>query len=308
MAEKKKESAGRTHGMDLLNGPIFQKYIMFILPLAFGYILQLFFNAADIIVVGRFAGAESLAAVGSTTALVALYLNIYVGIAAGVNLEVAGAYATGNETKVSGIVHTAMGLALALGALFLAAGLLTVRPMLVLTGSPDDIIGLSALYLNIWCFGLPASIIYNFGAAILRSIGDTQRPMYYLIAAGILNCVLNVVSVVIFHMGVAGVAIATAASGWLSAALVVYALLTEDSCLRLEPRRINLDRTAAAGILRHGIPIAVQNSLFSVPNIMIQSSVNSFGSVYMAGMPPPRVWRASRLLSCPPTAPPRQPS
>ena len=278
-----KKAAGSSHEIDMLHGPVFGKYVRFILPLAFGYILQLLFNAADIIVVGRFAGAASLAAVGSTTALVNLYLQIYIGIATGVNIVVAGAYATGNHEKVSRVVHTAAGMALALGGIFLLIGLLTVRLMLVLTGSPSDIIDLSALYLYIWCLGMPASVIYNFGAAILRSIGDTRRPMYYLIIAGIVNCILNVISVVIFRLGVAGVAIATTASNYISAFFVVNALLHEDSSLKLSVRGIDLNRAIIKDILHFGVPIAVQNSFFSIPNIMIQSSVNTFGSLYVAG-------------------------
>ena len=284
MAEKAVHTSARSaHEIDMLHGPVFGKYIRFILPLAFGYILQLLFNAADIIVVGRFAGAASLAAVGSTTALVNLYLQIYIGIATGVNIVVAGAYATGNHEKVSNTVHTAIGMALLCGAVFLGLGLLTVRPILIAVGSPSDIIDLSALYMYIYCIGMPASVIYNFGASILRSIGDTKRPMYYLVAAGVVNCVLNVISVVIFHMGVAGVAIATTASNYISAVLVMNALLHEDSSLKVELKKICLDRTVIRDILKSGVPIAVQNSFFTIPNIMIQSAVNTYGSVYVAG-------------------------
>ncbi len=274
---------GSSHEIDILHGPILSNYIRFIIPLALGNILQLLFNAADIIVVGRFAGAASLAAVGSTVAMVSLYINIYIGLATGVNIEMAGAYATGNHKKVSNIVHSSIGLALLGGVLFLAFGLATVRPILVLAGTPADIIDLSALYMYIWCLGMPASVLYNFGAAILRSVGDTQRPMYYLIISGIVNFILNIISVVIFHMGVAGVAIATVASNYISAFLVIGALLHEDSSLKLELRKIKLDKGVVAEIMKYGVPIAVQNSFYTIPNMLIQSAVNSLGSLNVAG-------------------------
>lgn len=272
-----------SHEIDILEGPIFKKYISFIIPLAMGYILQLLFNAADVIIVGQFAGALALAAVGSTTALVNLYLQIYVGLATGVNIEVAGAYATGNTSRVSGIVHTSVGFSFVCGIFFLVFGIATVKPMLIVTGTPEDILEMAALYLYIYCLGIPASVIYNFGAAILRSIGDTKRPMYYLIAAGVVNFVLNIVSVVFLHMGVAGVAAATTVSNYISALLIMTALLKEESCLRLIPSQINLNRSVVADIIKFGLPVALQNSLFTIPNIMIQSSVNAFGSVCVAG-------------------------
>ncbi len=276
-------AGGSTHEIDILHGPILANYIKFIIPLALGNILQLLFNAADIIVVGRFAGAASLAAVGSTVAIVSLYINIYIGLSTGVNIEMARAYATGNHKKVSNIVHASIGLSLLSGLVFLIIGLVTVRPVLRLTGTPQDITDLAALYLYIWCIGMPASVLFNFAAAILRSIGDTQRPMYYLVASGIVNFILNVISVVIFHMGVAGVAIATVVSNYISAFLVTAALLREDSSLKLDLRKINLDRGVVEDIMKYGAPIAVQNSFYTIPNMMIQTAVNSFGSLYVAG-------------------------
>lgn len=274
---------GNSHEIDILNGPIVVKYIMFIIPLALGYILQLLFNAADVIVVGRFAGATALAAVGSTTALVNLYLNIYTGLATGVNILTAKAYASGNDNSTSSIVHTSMGLSFVTGILFMIVGLITVRPLLVVTGSPQDIINMSALYLHIYCIAMPASVVYNFGAAVLRSIGDTKRPMYYLLIAGVVNVIINIVSVVVLRMGVAGVAIGTAVSNYISAILVVITLMREESSLKLKLHKIRLNPSVIGDILRLGIPMAVQNSLFSIPNVMIQSSVNSFGSLYVAG-------------------------
>ena len=272
-----------TYEMDILNGPIVRKYITYVIPLAFGYILQLLFNAADIIVVGQFAGTEALAAVGSNTALVALYLNIYTGLATGVNILTARYYATGNARSTERIVHTSMGMSFVLGIVFLIVGLLSTRPLLDLIGTPEDIIDMAALYLFIYCFSLPAAVVYNFAAAILRSIGDTKRPTLYLMIAGGVNVVINLITVLILNMGVAGVAIGTAVSSYVSAVLIIIALSREKSIIRLNLRKMNLEPVICKDILKYGIPPAVQNSFFSIPNIIIQSSVNSFGSLYVAG-------------------------
>ena len=272
-----------THEMDILNGPIVKKYIIYVIPLALGYILQLMFNAADVIVVGQFAGTTALAAVGANTAMVALYLNIYSGLATGVNILTAKYYATGNVRSTERIVHTSMGLSFVLGILFLVAGVLTARPLLELIGTPDDIIDMAELYLIIYCASLPAAVVYNFAAAILRSIGDTKRPTYYLIIAGVVNVIINLVSVIIFKMGVAGVAMGTAISSYVSAIMIVITLTKEESSIKLNLRRMNIEPAICKDILQFGIPLAVQNSLFSIPNLMIQSSVNSFGSLYVAG-------------------------
>lgn len=269
--------------VDILNGPILKNYIMFVIPVALGYVLQLLFNATDIMVVGQFVGAEALAAVGSTTALVNIYINIYAGLATGVNVLVARAYASGSKSRVTHIVHASMGLALACGILFLIVGVATVRPLLVITDTPEDIIDMAALYLYIFCLSVPGAVIYNFGAAILRSIGDTQRPTYYLLVAGIVNVIINLVSVICFHMGVAGVAIGTAVSNYLSCVLIIYALIRERSSVRLYLSKINLKRSIVGEILTFGVPIAIQNSFYTIPNIMIQSAVNGFGSLYVAG-------------------------
>ena len=272
-----------THEIDILNGPIVKKYILYVIPLALGYILQLMFNAADVIVVGQFAGTNALAAVGANTALVALYLNLYSGLATGVNILTAKYYATGNVKSIERIVHTSMGLSFAFGILFLVVGIITARPLLELVGTPDDIIDMADLYLVIYCFSLPAAVVYNFAAAILRSIGDTKRPTLYLIIAGVVNVIINLVTVIVFKMGVAGVALGTAISSYVSAVMIVVALMREESSVKLVLRKMNLEPVICKDILQFGIPLAVQNSLFSIPNLMIQSSVNSFGSLYVAG-------------------------
>ena len=282
--EKKAVMAQKsTHELDILNGPILKKYILFLIPLALGYILQLLFNAADVIVVGQFAGATALAAVGSTTALVNLYLNIYTGLATGVNILTARAYATGDNESTKDIVHTSMGLSFVVGVIFLVVGLLTVHPLLVMTGTPTDILDMASLYLRIYCLSMPASVVYNFGASVLRSIGDTKRPMYYLLGAGVVNLIINLFTVIVLNMGVAGVAIGTAVSSYVSAILVVITLMREESSLKLYLNKMRLDGKVVKDILQFGIPVAVQNSMFSIPNIMIQSAINSFGSLYVAG-------------------------
>ena len=272
-----------SHEIDILNGPIIKKYILYIMPLALGYILQLMFNAADVIVVGQFAGTNALAAVGANTAVVTLYLNIYSGLATGVNILTARYYATGNVKSIKRIVHTSMGLSFLIGILFLIICLITARPLLELVGTPDDIIEMADLYLVIYCLSLPAAVVYNFAASILRSIGDTKRPTYYLIIAGVVNVIINLISVIIFKMGVAGVALGTSISSYVSAIMIVITLIKEESSVKLDLRKMNLEPGICKDILQFGIPLAVQNSFFSIPNLMIQSSVNSFGSLYVAG-------------------------
>ncbi len=269
--------------IDMLHGAIFPKYVRFCLPLALSLMVQLLFNAADVIVVGRFAGAEALAAVGSTTSLVSLLVNFFGGLSTGVNIMVSREYASSRFEKVKKIVHTGIATAVLGGVVFGFLGAFAADKVLVLMRSPDNVIGMSTLYMRIYYIGLPALIIYNFGAAVLRSVGDTRRPMMYLLLSGIVNAVLNLILVIPFKMGVAGVGIATSVSNYLSMILVIRALMKEDSCLKLGLSDIRFDTKIVKELMRLGLPIAFQSSLFSIANIMIQSSVNSFGSVYMAG-------------------------
>ena len=271
------------HEIDMLHGPILPSYLAFTIPMALSMMLQLLFNAADVIVVGRFAGAAALAAVGSTTALVSLMINFLSGLASGVNIIVARDYAKGDYKDVTDIVHTAVSLGALAGCLFALIGVPAALPVLRLMKSPEDVIYLSASYLRIYFLCMPAVALYNFGAAILRSIGDTKRPMYYLLLSGVINVLLNLYMVIVLGMGVTGVAIATAVSNYISAGLVMIALLKEDSCLRLSLRQLRLRADVIRLIIKNGLPTAVQGSLYAVSNVLIQSSVNSFGSVYMAG-------------------------
>ncbi len=272
-----------SHEIDMIHGPILQKVLLFNLPMAFSNMLQLIFNAADVIVVGRFAGANALAAVGSTTALVHMLVSFFTGISSGVNIVVARDYAAGKYDKVSSAVHTAVTLSFAFGVVACAIGMLLCRPVLRLMGSPDGVIDLSVIYLMFYYAGMPAIVVYNFGAAVLRSIGDTKRPMYYLVISGIVNVILNLFFVIVWRMSVAGVGLATALSNYLAAVLVLIALIREDSCLKLIPSKLRLQIHVAGEMLRMGVPAGLQGSLFGLSNVMIQSSVNSFGPVYMAG-------------------------
>lgn len=272
----------RTHEIDMTNGPILNKVIMFALPLMFSGILQLLFNAADIIVVGKFSGSLALAAVGSTTSLISLLVNVFIGISTGANVLAANYYGSRDHLSLSRCVHTAVALSGVLGVLVGILGFFVSTPMLHLMKADPEVLPLSALYLKIYFIGIPATVVYNFCAAILRAIGDTDRPLRFLLISGIVNVVLNLITVIGFHLGVAGVAIATAVSQYVAAVLVVLCLINSEGAYRLVPRKLHFYKDMLLQILQLGIPAGLQSSLFSVANVMIQSSVNSFGSVVMA--------------------------
>jgi len=273
----------RSHEMDMTDGPILKKIIVFSLPLMFSGILQLLFNAADIIVVGKFAGSLSLAAVGSTTSLISLLVNIFIGISTGANVLAAKFFGSRNNKELSHCVHTSIALSGVLGIIVCFLGIFLSTPMLILMKSDPEVLPLSALYLKIYFLGIPATVVYNFCAAILRAIGDTDRPLRYLFVAGVVNVALNLVLVIIFHMGVAGVAIATAVSQYVAAILVVLCLINSEGPYRLTVKKLRFHKNMLLQILKLGIPAGLQSSLFSIANVMIQSSVNSFLSAVMAG-------------------------
>lgn len=272
-----------SHEIDMLNGPVLPRILEFALPLALSGILQLLFNAADVIVVGRFVGPEALAAVGSTGSMTSLLTNLFIGLSVGVNVVVATNYAAGKYNEVSRIVHTSVATALVSGVFIFLLGLLVAEPMLRLMGSPEEVLPLSVRYIKIYYAGMPFVMLYNFGSAVLRSIGDTKRPLVYITVAGVVNVVLNLISVIIFGLGVAGVAIATVASNVVSSTLVLIALIRETSCLHFEFKRLNLDPKIIGKFASVGIPAGIQSTLFAVSNVLIQSSVNSFGAIVMAG-------------------------
>lgn len=277
------KKAGRTYEIDMCNGPIFSKIVLFAIPLMISGVLQLFFNAADIIVVGRFAGSESLAAVGSTSALVNLIVNVFMGLSVGANVLVAQFYGARKVRELEETVHTSMLLAVLGGFILIAIGQLLAPPLLRMMGTPEDVLPLSVLYIRIFFLGMPVNLVYNFGSAILRAVGDTRRPLYYLLLAGVINVVLNLIFVIVFHMGVAGVALATIISQAVSAVLVVRCLMTDDAAYRLDVHKLRIVPNKLSLIIRIGLPAGIQGSVFSISNMLIQSSVNSFGSVAMAG-------------------------
>ena len=269
--------------IDMLHGPLAGKILLFALPLMLSSLLQLLFNAADVVVVGRFAGKEALAAVGSNGSLINLFINLFIGLSVGTNVVIARDLGAGKPENVRRSVHTSIALALVSGVALLIAGVTLSRQMLELMSSPPDVIDLAALYLRIYFLGMPGNLLYNFGAAILRAKGDTRRPLYYLTAAGVINVVLNLIFVVPLKMSVAGVAIATIISQYVSAILVLITLMREDGVMRVDLRKLSIDWHTVRRIMRVGLPAGLQSTLFSISNVVIQSSINSFGSAVVAG-------------------------
>ena len=269
--------------LDMTKGSILSNLVQFSIPLMATSILQLLYNAADVAVVGRFAGAQALAAVGSTGSLVTLLTYFFVGLSLGCNVVIAHAKGAKNEDKISRLVHTSIALAILSGILVLGIGLFASRPMLQMMNSPEDVIDLATLYLTIYFLGMPATMLYNFGASILRAMGDTKSPLIYLSVAGAVNVLLNLLTVIVFRMGVAGVAIATVASQVISAAFVIVHLRNAHDCTHLEWKKIGLEMNLVREIVKVGVPSGVQSCLFSVSNVIIQSAINAQGSAVMAG-------------------------
>ncbi len=267
----------------MCSGSLMDKLISFALPLMLSGILQLMFNAVDIIVVGRFSGSQALAAVGSTTALIAVFTNLFIGISQGTNVLAARFYASQQKEKMSDTVHTSVWLALVSGLVMAVVGLVFSRGALLLMATPEDVIDQSALYMKIYFLGMPFFMLYNYGAAILRAIGDTKRPLLFLIISGVVNAGLNVFLVVVFHLDVAGVAIATVISQMISCVLVLGCLVRAEGSYRLNLRALRLNGWCAAQIFRVGIPAGIQSTGINFSNVLLQSSVNSFGSIAMAG-------------------------
>ena len=270
--------AERRYSIDMVNGPLAGKLLLFALPLILSSVLQLLFNAADIVVVGRYVGKEALAAVGSTSSLVNLLVNLFAGFSVGANVVVARDLGAGREKDVADSVHTAISLALISGLLLTLTGVTLARPLLVLTSSPTDVIGLATLYLRVYFCGMPANMLYNFGAAILRAQGDTQRPLYFLTFAGVINVALNLLFVIVLQMSVAGVALATIISQYISAALVLLCLVRDTGPLHLDLKALRIDKRVVKRTLQVGLPAGFQGIVFSLSNVVIQSSINSFNS------------------------------
>ena len=269
--------------IDMCNGTIMDKLISFALPLMVSSILQLLFNAVDIIVVGRFTGSQALAAVGSTTALINMFVNLFIGVSLGANVLSARFYAAGKEREMSETVHTAMTFALISGIVMVFVGLFCTRGALELMNTPADVIDQAALYMKIYFCSMPFFMLYNYGAAVLRAVGDTKRPLLFLIISGAINAVLNLFLVIAFSMGVAGVAIATVISQVISGVLVLWCLFTTDSCYRLQISKLGIKGEYLLQIFQVGVPAGIQSVVINFSNVLLQSSVNSFGSIAMAG-------------------------
>ena len=272
-----------SQNVDMVTGPLFGNIIRYAVPLMLTGVLQLLFNAADLVVVGRYCGRLSIAAVGATGAIINLVVNLFIGLSVGVGVTVAVSLGAQDADRCSRAVHTCMPVAVVGGAFLTVVGLLLSHTLLGWMKTPEDVIGLSTLYMRIYFCGMIPSLIFNYGAAILRAAGDTKHPLYYLVTAGVVNVCLNVVFVTVFGLDVAGVALATALSQCLSAFLIVRFLMRTDGPYRLDLRRLHVYALELKSIVKIGLPAGLQGCMFSISNVIIQSSVNSFGSVVMAG-------------------------
>lgn len=259
-----------------------KQMLIFALPIMAMNILQLMFNAADMVVVGRFSGSAALAAVGATGSLINLIVNLFMGLSVGTTVVLANDYGAGNYGEIKQTVHTSMAVSIISGVVVMFVGLAFCVPLLEVMGTPQDIIAASALYMKIYFLGLPASMVYNFGAAILRAVGDSRRPMYFLTVSGVINVVLNLLFVAVFGMGVAGVAWATVISQYVAMGLIILSLSRSHGPIRYELRQTAINKQKLVKIVRIGLPAGLQGLLFSISNVMIQSAVNSFGSVVVA--------------------------
>ena len=273
----------KSYEMDMCHGPLLRKLLVFSLPVMLSGVLQLLFNAADIIVVGQYVGSTALAAVGSTGSLINLLINLLIGLSVGANVMVARYYGAHEEKLVSQTVHTAILLSLVSGIVMIFIGIALAEPLLRLMGTPDNVLDQAALYVRIYFAGMPVIMLYNFGSAILRAVGDTKRPMYFLLIAGILNVFMNLFFVIVFHMGVAGVALATVLSQCVSAGLVLLCLIRSNGAIKLHLKEMKIHKEPLLKMIRVGLPAGIQGSIFSISNVLIQSSVNSFGDIAMAG-------------------------
>lgn len=270
--------------IDMLNGRLMPSVLMFAIPLMLSSVLQLLFNAADVVVVGKFAGENSLAAVGSNTALINLLTNLFIGMATATNVLVAQHIGADRRKDLRRTVHTSLSLGVISGFILAIVGILLAKQILTLMSTPPEVINLSAKYLKVYFAGSPAIMVYNFGSAIMRAKGDTKRPLYYLIFSGIINVILNLIFVVCFKMDVLGVALATIISQIISAFLIIRALfLDEDEVFRPCLKELVPDKRTLLHILRIGLPAGIQGIVFSLSNVVIQSSINSFGAIVVAG-------------------------
>ena len=269
--------------LDMTKGPVFKELIIFSVPLILSGVLQLLFNAADVIVVGRFAGDNSLAAVGSTSSFINLMLNLFIGLSIGSSVVSANYFGAGKIRELQNTVHTSMLLSVYSGIGLTILGIVFARPILLMMQAPREVLVLAVLYLRIYFAGISATVIFNFGSALLRAKGDTKRPLYILMVAGVINVILNLVFVICFHMDVAGVALATVISQIFAAVFVVILLMREEDVFKMEFKKLKIHKYILFRIIKIGLPAGFQGMMFSISNMVIQSSVNSFGPVVIAG-------------------------
>lgn len=273
----------KSYKVDMCNGPILRKMLIFAVPLMCSSILQLLFNAADIIVVGHFAGDNSLAAVGSNTALIGLITNLFMGLSIGANVIIAKYFGAKSDSKLRKTVHTTILISIISGIILTIVGVLGAKEILIMMQTPSEVLDLAALYLRIYFLGMIPLMLYNFGSAILRGVGDTKRPLYFLMIAGVVNVALNLFFVIVMKLDVAGVAIATVISESISAFLIILCLTREQGAIRLNIHNLSIDKKILMQIVKIGLPAGLQGVLFAISNVIIQSSVNSFGATVMAG-------------------------
>ena len=274
----------KKNSIDMTQGPMLGNIIKFVIPLILGNMLQLLYNAADLIVVGRFAGSNATASVGATGSINTLFVNLCIGLSVGASVIVSRRIGAKDKEGTHRSVHTAMGLGIVSGIIGMIIGILLARPLLVLFGTPaGEVLDGAILYMCIFCIGLPASMVYNFGAAIMRAAGDTKRPLYILSATGIINVVLNLIFVICFGMGVEGVAIATAVASYISAIAVVVCLCRTHESYKLNIKKIRFYKDELIESIKIGVPASIQSSMFSIANMVIQGAINSFGAQAMAG-------------------------
>ncbi|MCH5204420.1 MAG: MATE family efflux transporter [Oscillospiraceae bacterium] len=273
----------KKYEMDMCSGSVLKKMLMFSLPLMASGVLQLLFNAADVIILGRFAGDNSMGAVGSTSSLINLLTNLFVGLAVGVNVVAARAHGANSASDMHEAVHTSMLLSIICGIILAVVGFVFSPQILKLMNAAESQLPLASQYLRIYFLGTPALVVYNFGSAILRAVGDTKRPLYFLTTAGVLNLLLNILFVVAFSMDVAGVALATVISQCLSAALTVICIMREQGEIHLDLRKLCINKRVLIGVIKVGLPAGVQGCIFSMSNVLIQSSVNLFGDITVDG-------------------------
>ena len=267
----------------MTEGPIFSKLLKFSIPLILSSVLQLLFNAADVVVVGRFAGDNSLAAVGSTGSLVNLLINLFMGLSVGTNVVAANYFGAKKPDELQDTVHTAILVSIYSGLILTVVGIFGAKPILTFMQAPEEVLNLAAIYLRIYFGGITATMVYNFGSALLRAKGDTRRPLYILLAAGIINLILNLIFVIPFKMDVAGVGLATVISQVISAVAVLIILIRENDDFKLNLRKLHINRMIFTKIVKIGLPAGFQGIMFSFSNVIIQSSVNTFGAIMIAG-------------------------